>query len=171
MKNKWIKCENGSTAIEFALLAIPFVFLMTGIIELAIMYGAATMLEGATNSAARLIRTGQLQQAGGDPEDTFRDAICEYATALVDCQDVGIEVVSVDSFFDVDGLEVEYDEEGNMEPRPFDPGGSNDRVLIRTSYRYNFMTPFIGPLLGGSDSAIDFISTIVLQTEPYTFEE
>jgi len=166
---KFIKNTDGATAVEFALLAIPYVFLTVGIIELAIIYAAASLLEGATTSAARLIRTGQLQQGGGDPQTVFRDALCDYATALVNCNDVVITVQRMDSFSDVGGMNPTFNDEGEMEPGGFDPGGSNDRVLIRTWYRYEMMTPFIGPLLGGADSAIDFTSTIVLQTEPYDF--
>lgn len=164
--------NEGATAIEFALLAIPYVFLMVGIIELAIMFAAGSMLEGATNSAARLVRTGQLQQSGdaSAQEAAFREAFCEYATALVDCNDVVIEARLMESFSDAEGETPTYDDEGNMESSGFETGGSNDKVLIRASYRYDFMTPFMGPLLGGADSAFDFMSTIVLQTEPYEFE-
>jgi Flp pilus assembly protein TadG len=164
------KNRDGATAIEFALLAIPYVFLTVGIIELAIMYAAASLLEGATTSAARLIRTGQIQQSGADPETMFRDALCDYATALISCEDVSIQVTQVPSFSDVDGMPVEFDEEGNMEEGTFNTGGSNDKVLIRTSYQYELMTPFIGPLLGGPESKMTFLSTIVIQTEPYDFE-
>ena len=58
---KFIKNEKGTTAIEFSLLAIPYLMLTLGIIEIAIMYASASLLEGATNSASRMIRTGELQ--------------------------------------------------------------------------------------------------------------
>lgn len=173
MTNKIFRCEKGATAIEFALLAIPYVFVIAGIIELSIMFGAASLLEGATNSAARLIRTGQIQQAGEDvdPEAMFRENLCEFTTALIDCDDVTLTVVPLTSFFDADEVEQQYDEDGNPIPGDFDAGEASDRMLVRAAYRYNLMTPFIGPLLGGSDSSITFISTIVLQTEPYDGEE
>ncbi|HEY8964724.1 MAG TPA: TadE/TadG family type IV pilus assembly protein [Alphaproteobacteria bacterium] len=172
MRN-FIRNRDGATAIEFALLAIPYVFLTVGIIELAIMFAAASMLEGATNSAARLIRTGQIQQASNNAaaqEAAFREAFCDYATALVHCDDVVIEARLLDSFSDADEEGAEYGDDGTMESEGFEAGGSNDKVLIRAFYRYNFMTPIMGQLLGGSDSAMDFTSTIVIQTEPYEFE-
>lgn len=166
----WGKKTDGTTAIEFSLLVIPYLILSLGIIELAVMYTAASLLEGATGSAARLIRTGQVQQAAGDPEQMFRDAICDYATVLISCEDVEVEVIQMDSFADFDSYAPSYDEDGNMNSSGFSPGGSNDRVLIRTAYRYDMMTPFVGPLLAGADGSILFMSTIVLQTEPYEFE-
>ncbi len=167
----WVGKKEGTTAIEFSLLAIPYLLLTVSIIELSMMYAAASLLEGATGSAARMIRTGQLQQAEGvDPAQVFREAICDYATVLVKCEDVIIEVQQMNSFGDYEEMEPQYDEDGNLIPGGFDAGGSSDRILIRAAYRYNMMTPFVGPLLAGPDNSRLFISTIVLQVEPYEFE-
>lgn len=169
---RWIKQKEGTTAIEFSLMAIPYLFLTLGIIELSIMYASASLLEGATGSAARLVRTGQIQQSvAAAPEDMFRDQICAYATVLIDCEDVVVEVLQMDSYTDYDDMQPQYDEDGNMVSQGFNAGGSNDRILIRVAYRYEMMTPFIGPLLAGEDNSRLFVSTIVLQTEPYEFEE
>ncbi|HBR68483.1 MAG TPA: pilus assembly protein [Rhodospirillaceae bacterium] len=165
---RWVKGTEGTTAIEFALLAIPYVFLTVGIIELSIMYTAASLLEGATGSAARLIRTGQLQQQEAmQPEDMFRQALCDYATVLINCNDIQIEVQTLNSFDDYTGPT--FDADGNLVSAGFDAGGAQDNVLVRVAYRYTMMTPFIGPLLAGADNSHLFVSTIVLQTEPYQF--
>jgi len=166
----FVRREDGTTAIEFSLLFIPYLMLTLGIIELSIMYSAASLLEGATNSAARLIRTGQIQQnVNTDPEAAFRDAICNYARVLVRCEDVVIEVQQINSFANFDDMAPQYDEDGNMTSRGFVAGGSNDRVLVRTAFRYQMMTPLVGLMLSGSDGSIGFMSTMVLQTEPYEF--
>lgn len=168
----WIRKKDGATAIEFALLAIPYVFLTVGIIELSIAYATAALLEGATNSAARMIRTGQLQESGSaDPAADFRAALCSYASVLINCEDVQIEVVRMDSYFNYHDYDVSYDDQGRMVERGFDPGGVNDKVLVRAAYQYHMMTPFIGPLLAGTDNTLQFISTIVLQAEPYEFQD
>lgn len=143
--------------------------LSLGIIELSVMYAAASLLEGATNSAARLIRTGQVQQASMDPESMFRDAICDYATVLISCNDVVVEVVPLNNFTDYATIAPEYDDDGNLVSQGFDAGGSNDKILIRVAYRYTMMTPFIGQLIAGPTGSRLFMSTIVLQTEPYEF--
>ena len=163
--------EDGSTAIEFSLMAIPYVMLTMGIIEVSLMYASASLLEGATSKAARLVRTGQIQQAAGDPEAIFRDAICSYTTALIQCDDVQIEVVPIDSFADYSNYEATYDEDGNLVPQGFDAGGSNDEILIRAVYQYKMMTPFVGQILSGATGSRRFVSTIVLQTEPYEFDD
>ncbi len=170
LKNWWGQ-KDGSTAIEFSMLAIPYVMLTVGIIELSISFASATLLEAATNSAARQIRTGQLQQASADPQADFRAQLCDYATVLINCNEVVIEVQTMETFSDFDSLAPQFDEDGNMLSRGFDAGASSDRVLVRVSYTYTMMTPFIGQLLAGADGTLFFMSTIVLQTEPYDFAE
>lgn len=169
--NRWIRHKEGTTAIEFSLMAIPYIFLTLGIIELSIMYASASLLEGATSSAARLIRTGQIQQSGANPEDAFRTAMCDYATVLINCNDIVIESIPLTSFTDYNSMQPQYDEDGNMVSQGFNAGGSNDKILIRVAYRYTMMTPFIGTLLAGPTNSRLFMSTIVLQSEPYQFED
>ncbi len=166
--NKWKKKEEGVTAIEFSMLLMPYLMLCLGIIELSLMFTSASLLEGATGSAARLIRTGQLQQSGQDPETVFRDAFCEFAVVLINCNDVVIEVTTLDEYGDF--TPPVYDAGGQMVSSGFDAGGSNSKVLIRVSYRYSMITPLVGPILNGADGATVFMSTIVLQTEPYEFQ-
>ena len=166
----WVRKDDGVTAIEFSFLLAPFMMLTLGIIEIAFMFTSASLLEGATNSAARLIRTGQLQESGQAPEDVFRDALCNYAAVFVNCDDVIIEVQELDSFADFGSMDVQFDADGNVVSRGVAPGGSNSSVLIRTAYQYQFLTPGVGSLLSGGDGVVTFISTIVLQTEPYDFD-
>ncbi len=167
---KWCFERRASTAIEFSLLSIPYVFLTVGIIELSIMYAAASMLEGATGSAARLIRTGQVQQSTSiEPQDMFQNALCGYAQALINCENVQTEVITLNSFSDADNLNPRFDENGSFVSSGFNAGGVNDRVLIRTVYTFDMLTPLVGPLLTGGRGSRTFISSIVLQTEPYEF--
>lgn len=161
--------KDGTTAIEFSMLALPYIMLSLAIIELSMMYASASLLEGATDSASRMIRTGQIQQSGtANPEAEFRNAMCDFAVVLIDCNDLVIEVTPLPSFSDFSGPT--FDANGNMISSGFNPGGSNDRVMIRVAYRYTMLTPIVGPLLNGPGGSTLFMSTIVMQTEPYEFE-
>lgn len=165
---RWLRRESGTTAIEFSMLLMPFLILTFGIIELSIMYTSANLLEVSTGSAARMIRTGQLQKSGSaDPEADFRAAMCDIATALIDCNDIVIEVQVLNSYDDYSGPT--YDGDGNMVPGGFETGGSNDRVMVRAAFRYDMITPLVGPLLSGGTGSRLFVSTIILQSEPYEF--
>ncbi len=169
---QFMQKKDGSTAIEFAMIAVPFTFILIGIIELSLYFATTSLLHGAAEEAARLVRTGQVQQAAGDPQQMFEDALCDHAAVFISCGDIKYEVITLDDFSDFSNYPVQYDANGDLIYNGFTAGGVNDVVLIRAMYRYNFMTPLLGPILGeGSSNSRLILSTIVLQTEPYDFEE
>lgn len=169
-----MRVSDGSVAVEFALISIPFVYLTIAIVELSLFFAAANMLEGGINESARMIRTGQLQaQAQEDQEAAFREAVCETLFVLVNCNNVMLEVVSMgdSAFIGADDIEPVYDEGGNLVPREFDAGDSNDVVMIRAFYRYQLFTPLFSRLFSQEeDGTIPLLTTVILQTEPYDFD-
>lgn len=169
---KFFKKKDGTTAVEFSLIAAPFIFMLMGLIEMALMFASASLLEGSAATAARLIRTGQVQQAGGS-QAMFEDTLCNFAEPLIACGDLQYQVFSVDSFEDADGLpDAEFDADGNLTDTTYDPGGVSDVVLIRVAYKYEITTPLLQPFLtNNGDNTRTMIATIVLQTEPYEFED
>ena len=58
------RAEGGATAIEFSIIAIPFLFLLLATLELGLIFVANTSLQNATFAAARQIRVGELAAAG-----------------------------------------------------------------------------------------------------------
>ncbi len=166
---QWRGCQEGTTAIEFSLLAVPFMFFIVAIIELSLMFVADSLLQGSVNDASRLIRTGQVQQTGGDPQAMFQQALCDSAVALLNCNNFQYDVMPIADFANAD-LNPVLDVNGNLLNQQFDPGGVSDVILIRVTYRYPLMTPLIGQLFSNYPNNIRLlISTIVLQTEPYDF--
>lgn len=173
---RWIRKEDGATAVEFSLIGVPFVFMIIGVIEMALMFTTQSLLEYGTSQGARLIRTGQVQQGAG--EVAFRDAVCNAAAItasrnFIDCSDIQYQVVALDSFGDAQDFDdPQFDEDGNLEDQSFDAGDVSDVVLIRVAYRYPITTPLMGAMLtNNGDNSRIMLSTTVLQTEPYEFED
>lgn len=172
MIRHWFRAESGATAVEFAMVAIPFTYLLIGIIEMSLMFVGMSTLDSATSSAARLIRTGQVQQAQGDPEQLFKDKLCNAASIFLDCAKIQYEVVRMDGFSDFASYPATFDENGDLDSQGFDAGSVDDVILIRTVYKYPLMTPVMASLLSDADGrSKTFISTIVLETEPYDVEQ
>ncbi len=168
----WIGDRQGSTAIEFSMLAMPFIMILVGTMEIGLMFASNSVLDGATGTAARMIRTGQVQQSGGDPRDIFVEKLCEKSSFLLDCSRFQVEVVEMDAFSDFNSYAAEFDDDGNPQSRGFAPGGVNSVNLIRVFYRYNLATPLIGQFLAtGPDNSRMMVSTVVLETEPYDLSE
>ena len=56
--------ERGFTAVEFAMVAMPFLMLLFGTIGIGLFFFTTFSLENAVEQASRQIRTGQAQLAG-----------------------------------------------------------------------------------------------------------
>jgi len=168
-KISYFKDEDGATAVEFALIGIPFIFMIVGIIEMAMVFTAQSLLEASMSQAAREIRTGQIQQGGGELD--FQDTICGYAAILIPCDQIQYQVVSLDDFASAEDFpDATFDEDGNLENQSFDAGGASDVVLVRTVYAYPIMTPLFQPVLANNGAfRRTLMSTMVLQTEPYVW--
>lgn len=164
----WLGNNKGATAVEFSLVALPFVMLIVGTIEMALMFTAQSVLQESTFTAARLIRTGQLQlDPDGDAEEAFRESVCDFSSLLIPCNEIQFNVQTLPSFADADDAPPEYDEDGNL-IQNFDAGGPSDIVLIRVVYNYPVRTPLMQPILSNNDlGKRTMLSTIVMRTEPY----
>jgi len=94
------KNQDGATAIEFALVALPFFALIFAIIELAIIFFISSALNNATSEAGRLIRVGQFQDCGGGAR--FKELVCENMDQLGNCQaNLRVDVISEPKFSDI----------------------------------------------------------------------
>lgn len=134
--------ENGATAVEFAVIALPFFALLYGILQVSLLYMAQEVLETGVYEAARLVRTGQVQ-AGGMDEDDIRKAICGNTSGLVpDCEDD--LVLDVRSFrtFQAVSLPPPLDSKGELnESTSFSPGAGGEVVIFRAFYAYSLPIP------------------------------
>lgn len=170
----WLRRRDGSIAVEFALISIPFIYTTIAIMELSFYFAATNMLEGGVSAAARQIRTGQVQASVDvTPEEAFRANLCDQLYVLVKCDDVQIEVVAMpdDEFSSVDDYQPQYDDDGNFVPRDFDAGGSGDVVMIRAYYRYQLLTPLFAQIFSNEpDETVVMLSTVIIQSEPYEFD-
>ncbi|MGE4314272.1 MAG: TadE/TadG family type IV pilus assembly protein [Pseudobdellovibrionaceae bacterium] len=166
---------EGATAVEFALVAVPFTFLLMGIIEVSLFFAASAVIQGATTDAARLIRTGQVQNSENqDPEEMFAEKLCDAASVFAKCDNLKYEVVQMDSYADFSAYPPTYDENGVFQSNGFTTGGSNDIVMVRTVYRYKLMIPIIAQIFQDpdrSDGTRLIMSTVIFQTEPYALSE
>ena len=137
--------EDGVTAVEFAMVAPVFLFLVFAILETSLMYVVATVMQGEVALATRSIRTGQLQQED-DALAAFREALCDNLENVLDCDNVIIDVRTFDDFGEID-LDDFVDDEGNASGNQFTPGDANEIVVVRIAYLYNIITPYLDEFL------------------------
>jgi Pilus formation protein N terminal region/TadE-like protein len=70
----FVKRQDGAVAIEFAMVAAPFLALMFAIMETALVFFAGQALETAAADSARMIMTGQAQTQQFSNAD-FKNAV------------------------------------------------------------------------------------------------
>ena len=94
---RFIEDRAGSTAVEFALVALPTFLLILAIIEIGYSNFLQSRMDTAVRQTGRLILTGfvQGQKSGGAPltAQQFRDQIlCPKLPATMSCADVFVNV-------------------------------------------------------------------------------
>ena len=78
------KSDGGATAVEFALVAFPFISLLGITMETGLLMFTEYTLQASVQDAARLIRTGQAQSAAMSAS-AFKTKICSTAGIIIDC--------------------------------------------------------------------------------------
>src|SRR6187431_2620091 len=82
---RFIRQNDGSAAVEFGLVAAPFLALVFAILETAFVFFAGQTLETAVADSSRLIMTGQAQSQGMN-QSAFKSAVCARIYGLFDCE-------------------------------------------------------------------------------------
>jgi Flp pilus assembly protein TadG len=92
--------ENGVTAIEFAMVGIPFFMMLFGIMGVGFYFFSIFNIENAIEQASRPLRTGEAQKAS-TTKVQFSKAVCDQLAGFFDCQSTSstnkmrIQVVNV----------------------------------------------------------------------------
>jgi Flp pilus assembly protein TadG len=164
-----IRREDGAAAVEFGLVAVPFLAMVFAIIETALVFFAGQTLETAAADSARLILTGQAQTQGLT-QGTFKDAVCAKIHGVFNCNaGLYVDVRSYTSFANI-SLTNPVDANGNLiQSFAFQPGGPGDIVVMRLMYQWPVYVSLLG-LNGLSNMSANnrlMISTVAFRNEPY----
>ena len=160
--------QDGSTAVEFGLVAAPFLALVFAIIETAIVFFSGQALETAVADSARLIMTGQAQTQGLS-QSAFKDAVCAKIFGLFDCQNgVYVDVKTFASFGNVT-MQSPIDAGGNfVNDFTYNPGGPGDIVVVRLFYQWPVYVALLGfDLKNMNGGKRLLVATAAFRNEPY----
>jgi Flp pilus assembly protein TadG len=122
---------RGGAAVEFALVAAPFLALLFAIIETAMVFYAGATMEAAVQDAARQVRIGQART-----EAEFREALCARVGPAADCASIELEVRPIDGFTDAEGWA--------PGPAVFDPGQAGQIILASARHERRLIAPDLG---------------------------
>ena len=165
-----IRDRRGATAIEFAILALPFILLIFAVFETTISFTAEQVMSNATDKVARQVRTGQISLETTDA-DAFRKMICDDLEVFVadDCPDLHFDLQAYDSFADVP-KSIPFSSPGVVDTSSFTyaPGGPEQINNLRVLYKWPVLTDIMKSRLAGlKDGRILLYSTTTWQNEPF----
>ena len=165
---KLCRDRQGTAALEFSLIALPFLILAFGIIEIGCIFWGNYELDNLTTSAARLIRTGEAQ-SGKLTQAQLVERICRGAVLLTNCPTkLKISVQTFNNFASVSGP-APKDNKGNLQNGfPYQPGGPSQVVLVTSFYEWRLFGPSSIALLSNlADGNRLLQSSAVIQNEPF----
>jgi Flp pilus assembly protein TadG len=177
---RWRRDQSGFTAVEFALVAMPFIMLMFGIMSVCLYFFTNFTMENAVWAASRAVRTGQFQTGGGaysglvtmgDRKNAFKQALCAKAPAFIDCTKAIVLMQSNANFGGI--TEPKCTNNGTMIDQAsadasFNVGGASSVVLVTVCYPWSFggALPFVK--LGNlQDGSLLVQASVAFRTEPY----
>jgi Flp pilus assembly protein TadG len=144
--------RQGATAVEFALVAVPFIGLLFGIIQTFLVFFAQQLLETSVNQSSRLILTGQAQ-AQSMNQTQFATVVCNNLPILFNCNNLMIDVEVAGSWTSANAgaPTLTFDANGNVTNTwQFNPGNPGDIVVVRVMYLWPvFIAPLMANLSGG----------------------
>jgi len=171
---RFARARRGAVAVEFAFVAFPFLLLLFGIVELALVFTAATTLEAATESAARKIRTGEFQTSAGNTKKDFRDLVCArmswLSTPCVSNLYVDVRTFAINDYAGMSSLGAYDSTTFNANSTCWASSQPTDIVLVRTYYTWNLFTPLLNSALqnmGAGTGKRMLSSAAAFRTEPF----
>jgi Flp pilus assembly protein TadG len=166
---RFARHQKGAAAVEFALVAVPFLALTFAIIETALVFFAGQTLETAASDAGRLIMTGQAQ-SGGFSQADFKTAVCnKLAGGLFDCTNgVYVNVTTYSSFGSVNTAAPVANGQLNTTNLNYSPSGPNCIVAVQLFYQWPIYVSLLGDSLTNLNGGFRLlVATSVFRNEPY----
>lgn len=166
------KNNDGATAIEFGLIALPFFGFLFAIIETGMAFLNGQYLDRAVEKASRQIFTGQLAMSGLPPAGRltkFKTDVCGMLGSFMDCGRLYYDVQAYPTF----GAPIQPIpmSGGGLDtaalPR-FNPGASGEIVVARVYYLQPIYADILGAGLAnnrGTDRLL--VGTAVFRNEPF----
>ena len=180
-----VRSRDGTAAIEFALLAIPYFLILFAILETFVAFIAEQVVSNAVDTMSRQIRTGQITATNTDMTK-FRQAFCNEISVIIKCStseiatpaNLYLDVESFATFANIPTTipRVSTAAGADIDPSGFKfaPGGAQTTNMVRAYYRWQVMTDLLRPYLtnirptdGSMPTTFLIVATSAFQNENY----
>jgi len=181
---RFLRRSDGSSALEFALVAPVFIMMMIGILEISVMAFASSLLEGGLREAARFGITG-LPPGGGTREQAIVNIINQHGVGFVTVTTADVSNKVYPNFSDI-GQPEPYDDldssgdistgdtyedvncSGTWESdmASVGAGQGSDVVIFQVDYQHPMLTGLLSPFMG-SGGKVPLSASVAVRNEPF----
>jgi Flp pilus assembly protein TadG len=157
----FVKDRRGATAVEFALVAAPFIGLLAALIQTFLVFFAQQLLESVVQQSSRQILTGQVQSQQMT-QTQFQTVVCNQVAILFNCSGLMVDVQVANSWSSAttSAPTLTYDANGNVSNTwQFVPGNAGDIVVVRVMYLWPIF-------MFSSQGSQMIMATAAFQNEP-----
>lgn len=165
---------RGATLMEYALIAPVFFLALAAVLDYSYYFFKTTHLKHVLYEASRNIQTGELRfDADGDPRSTselqvaFQNAYCQEASFLLDCAKISMDVRNFASLSAVSIPDAAFDDLGRPTNFVFQPGGSEEILVMRASIPHHFATPFMQDFFQPDGTPAIIVGQSLAKNEPF----
>ena len=171
----FIRDSKGATAVEFALVATPFLAILAALIQAFLVFFAQSVLENAVRQSSRQILTGQVQTQDASLSQTqamaaFHQTVCNNAAVLFTCTGLMVDVQVANNWSSANtGMPVlTYDSNGNVTNTwQFNPGNAGDVVVVRVMYLWPvFFGQIAFNMANQANGSREIMASAAFQNEP-----
>ncbi|MCW4116322.1 pilus assembly protein [Aurantimonas sp. MSK8Z-1] len=156
---------SGATAIEFAILALPFFMVIFATIETGVAMAGKLVLENAVTRVGREVMTGQTQEANLDATD-FKARICSSVKLMLDCSKLQIDLRTFDSYSAIPTNAPILNGKLDNGSFCYDPGNASAITVLRVFYEWNWYTGFMQRAASGNGKTL-FEAMAAFMNEPF----
>jgi Flp pilus assembly protein TadG len=161
--------KSGATAVEFALVAAPFLALIIALIQTFLVFFAQQMLESVVRQSGRLVMTGQVQSAQMT-QAVFKQQVCNQIVILFNCSGLMVDMQVATSWSSANTAmpTLTFDSSGNVTNTwQYNPGNAGDIVVLRVMYVWPVVLGPLGYNLSNLSNGNRLImSSAAFQNEP-----
>jgi hypothetical protein len=175
--------EDGTTAVEFAIIGGPFIMMLLGIMAICIYYFTVLEVENAVWQGSRDLRVGNYQQNIGaydiSPSDpnynnlmktAFKNQICLRIRGVMDCdRKMQIIVQTYSGFGSITQPSCTKVDGTLIDNSTIDAGGANSIVLVTGCLPWKMVenSPWFWRFGNMPDGSHLIQTSYVFRTEPY----
>lgn len=166
----FIFTKRASAAVEFSLVAAPFVAVLLALFEVALVFIASEVLEVGVDQTSRAIMTGQAQKSNMTASQ-FATALCAKVNVFFSCGGLMVNVQAYDSFSTASATPptLTFNSKGQVTNGwQFQPGTQGQIVVVQVMYQWPVILGPLGFTLANlANGNRLLVATAAFKNEPY----